>query len=64
MAGVVAFLVGLLSAYTIMRLRGGERSLARWEKKALVPIGWAMTALCLSFSAMLLGYAGLGFLYA
>ena len=64
MGGVVAFAVGLLSTYTIMRLKAAEGGLARWEKKALVPLGWAMTALCLSFSVLLLGYAGFGFLYA
>ena len=63
MGGVVAFAVGLVSAYTMMRLKA-EGGLARWEKKALVPLGWAMTALCLSFSVLLFGYAGFGFLYA
>ena len=63
MGGAVAFAVGLLSTYTLMRLKGGEGGLAVWEKRALVPLGWAMTALCLGFSALLLGYVGFGFLY-
>jgi len=46
-----------------MRLKGGNGARAGWQQRALVPLGWAMTALCLGFSALLLGYVGFGFLY-
>jgi hypothetical protein len=55
---LAAFLFGFLAGFVMLRL-GRNTPLAQWERRLLVPLGWALTAASLTLAVALVGWAAL-----
>jgi hypothetical protein len=58
-AGMTAFLFGLLAGFVMLRL-GANKSLAGWERKLLRPLGLILMGASFALAIALVGWALIG----